>query len=428
MQLAIEKWLDSQKLSLEANSCFKESFTCYRIGANKAALLFSYLGFMNVIRGRIISAVRPAGIPGSLWEDVHKKIKSPEVWDKITFEAIQRKKPTPIFVIPDDLRHQVEFWKNRRNDTAHSKDNKITSAYVETFYAFIESNLNKFAVNGSRAQMLRHIQEFYDPSLTPPDSDIKPVIKEISNAVFPAELPSFLLDASRNFDEIRDPIEIMLNKVSDQKLHFLNAIFLYGSPELTSACNELLRSDEELLIAFLRAYPEKTVILEGYPELLRKLWHNYLFITSANDFPIIASLFRNRLIPSKQIGECLRHIISKGISDVPNDLDNATLEENGFYRQLEDILINTRKFSNFEWANKSKSIVVKHIAEHPISVELARIIYDTFYSEFHPWHMASHLDKLFSTNSEKLNEYISIADSHEDIGWPSHIPSLRVNQ
>ena len=155
MKLLIEDWLESQQLDQESRSNFTESFVCFKVGAYKAALLFAYLGFMGVVRARIGSANAPAGITAAEWATIQNNVRSAETWDKAVFTAIQKKQAHPIFLVADDLRHQTAYWKDRRNDCAHSKANKIVAAHVEAFYAFVESNLSKFVVNGSRPRYCR---------------------------------------------------------------------------------------------------------------------------------------------------------------------------------------------------------------------------------------------------------------------------------
>ena len=100
-------------------------------------------------------------------------------WDSSAFDATQQQKPAPIFVVPDDLRRQVEFWKDRRNDCAHSKDNKITPAYVEALHAFIESNLNNIV-----SPFLRTLSSKY-LSLTPKEIQVAGLIKEGKSQILP---------------------------------------------------------------------------------------------------------------------------------------------------------------------------------------------------------------------------------------------------
>jgi hypothetical protein len=144
MKLQLEQWLDDQTLSSESRSCYEESFICYKVAAYKAALLFGYLGFLTTIRDRILQSRSPQGIPEDRWTKIQKDVSNHALWDAATFDATQHKNPAPIFAIDQELRDQVKFWKDRRNDCAHSKQNQIIAAHCEAFYAFVRSTLNRF--------------------------------------------------------------------------------------------------------------------------------------------------------------------------------------------------------------------------------------------------------------------------------------------
>ena len=218
MKLSIETWLESQELDQEADSCFSESFICFKVGAYKAALLFAYLGFFGVLRTRILAAQPPTGFTAAHWTSIQNKVRNAETWDKSIFEATQQVNPGQVFIVSPDLRGQVTYWKDRRNDCAHSKQNKIVAAHVEAFFAFVESNLSKFAVNGSRPAITARIFNHYNPSLTPPNQQIAPLIQEITHAVPIAELGDFTNDLATAFDNNRSAIEVALNKPSANKL------------------------------------------------------------------------------------------------------------------------------------------------------------------------------------------------------------------
>jgi len=424
MLLSLEKWLESQKISSEATSCFQESFICHRAGAYEAALLFSYLGLMNVIRDRVLSSLCPAGIPAGHWSSIQENMRRAETWDKAAFEATQQKQPAPIFVVTDDLRHQVEFWKDRRNDCAHSKDNKITPAHVEALHAFIESNLNKFAVNGSRAQMARRIQEYYDASLTPPGTPIEPLVRDIPNAVLHDELPAFIAEISTLFDEKRNSVEVLMKRVSKSKLDFLNAAFQFSTPAIIAACTNFFLGDDTLLLTFFRAHPDKVSFLRENPEKVRRLWHELLFTNLSNDFPLLASMLRTRLIPSEQIEESLSRLIRRGLVGIPEGIDSAALEEHGFYEILERMIVSEHLMSGFDWANRSRSIIVTYLSEHPISIDLAKEICEIFNSANHPWHLASDLNSLFENNPTKKTEFREIVTTTPNLLLPVCFRSL----
>ncbi len=424
MRLYIETWIDSQSVSTEALSTFKESFRCYRMEAHKAALLFGYLGFMTVLKDRILLSQCPTGFSPARFTAIQGQLRQDETWDAKTFDATQQKDPAPVFPVSDDLRHQIRYWKDRRNDCAHSKDNQITAAHVEALYAFIESNLGKLCVAGSRSEMKRRVLGHFDPSMTPPGSDVAPLVREIPSAVPAAEMLEFVSEIARAFDDRDGQIITILDMESEDKLTFLNACVTQGDGSLQAACAQLLMGSDRLCASFLRRHTDKAQLLSGRPEAIRRLWHDFLFRGYLNDFPLFSSLIRLRLIPEAQRREACRHVIKRGIAGVPNTVDSAVLEDCGFFVELEDILVNGDEINSFDWANTSKELIVKYISEHPMSQGIARCIYRNFNSANFPWHLAEMLDGLFRANAGKRAEYLTLKGAHEDIGIPSKIPSL----
>ena len=90
-----------------------------------------------------------------------------------------------------DIRNQIHYWKNRRNDCAHSKVNIIDACHVEAFWTFLQSNLSKITVEGGKQTLLTKIERHYNINLTPKDADVQPLIKEIATAVTNDELNDF---------------------------------------------------------------------------------------------------------------------------------------------------------------------------------------------------------------------------------------------
>jgi len=354
LKLLIEDWLESQQLDQESSSNFTESFVCFKVGAYKAALLFAYLGFMGVVRARISSANAPAGLTAAEWATIQNNVRSAETWDKAVFTAIQKKQTHPIFLVADDLRHQTAYWKDRRNDCAHSKANKIVAAHVEAFYAFLESNLSKFVVNGSRPATVARILNFYNPSITPPGLPIAPIIQDVPHAVAVNELDAFLTELAVEFDNRRNAVEQALNQESKQKQAFLSGVFQFGTDDLKDAGSRHLAAHAVVAVAFLRAYPQHAPALGGFPANIRQLWHDFLFTTSNDDFPLFATLLRTGLIPQAEVQEAVRRIVSRSHSSVPTGLDEDTLRQSGFFDEIERGIVVDDKLADFAWAQCGK--------------------------------------------------------------------------
>jgi len=378
MNLPIEDWLQSQPIDPESTSNFEESFLCYKMGAYKAALLFAYLGFSGVIRERIGSAQAPKGIAPGDWAHIQSNVRNAETWDKAVFTSIQKKQPQPVFTIADDLRNQVSYWKDRRNDCAHSKANKIVSAHVEAFFAFIESNLSKFVVNGSRPAMVVRILNFYNPSITPPSADISPIIQDIPHAVALNELDSFVDELADEFDRRRNAVQLALDQESPEKHNFLAAALWLGTTDFKDACSRYLAGNIQVAAFFLRRFPQHTSALVQFPAAIRQLWHDVLFTGNQNDFPILASLLRLSLIPPDERQEAIRWICMRGTNAVPDPADEPILDQNGLYDEIERAIVVQNKLNDFDWANKSKSLVISYLSRRPISREVALKLSENF--------------------------------------------------
>jgi hypothetical protein len=123
MKLLFERWSEEQNFSIKANNLFQESFICYKNNAYRASLLFSYLGFLTHIKEVIIKTPPPASLKPGRWTNLLANLQNDDTWEKAVYEEITNSS-NPIFNIKEDLRLQVKYWKDRRNDAAHFKSNE----------------------------------------------------------------------------------------------------------------------------------------------------------------------------------------------------------------------------------------------------------------------------------------------------------------
>src|SRR5690625_3673250 len=180
MDLAVEKWLRNQNFDEESLKLFDESIICYKADAYRAGLLFSYLGTQSVIKSRIFEAECPDGVAEFFWNDINKDLLNDDKWETTVWLALTSKKHGEIFKIGDaHLKTQLEYWRGIRNDCAHAKDNEIIAAHIESYWAFIRSNLPKLVVSGGKDSIINRIRRHFDPKYTPPKADPSPIIKDI---------------------------------------------------------------------------------------------------------------------------------------------------------------------------------------------------------------------------------------------------------
>ncbi len=191
MKLQIEIWVLEKSYTNNISKLFNESVICYRNGAYRASLIFSYIGFLTIIKETIVKAKRPAAFTEPEWKNLISNINNDELWEKEVYEALIRVNK-PIFPLNDDLKLQLRYWKDRRNDCAHFKSNEIESQHTEAFWSFIKSNVPKMTVEGGMETLLNKFNEHFDNTKTPPDADFTHLAKEIEVSVQKNELKDFL--------------------------------------------------------------------------------------------------------------------------------------------------------------------------------------------------------------------------------------------
>jgi len=402
MRLEFGDWILSQKISGPAKDLFQEAITCYKASTYRASLLLSYLGFQTIARDRVLAAKKPSGITEKFWNNIINDLRNEDKWDSMVFETIQRKNPASIFKLSEDLRNQVVYWKNRRNDCAHSKSNTIGFSHVESFWQFVESNLAKFVVNGSKEGLLNDISIHFNPSLTSPDEDSSFIIEQIPNAVDDSELADFFEGVCQVFLNLT-PIAF-----AKYQIDFFNDMFSIEKEPITSKLVEFLKTREPLLIKLLRAYPNRLLYFSDDEKFIRRLWYTVLFQHDINDFPVYCSLLRNGLILSAQIEEAHRRIIRRLADVVPGEECFCVLRDSDFFNIFKNIVFGPTSMSfisNFKWANFHLEIVMFYLDRIGIDEEVAQELNHTFSKKNHPYELKKRINRYLHNNEKKKKEW-----------------------
>lgn len=138
---------------------FLEAIRCYQVDAYKAAFLYSYLGFIEYIKEKIINH---KGVPQkfieknktkenieNLWKDRVKRLDSEDNWEEETLNFIREDSQTNIFLLKDNIRNEFTQKKDLRNVCVHNKAREISNVTVEGLWDFIKYSKPYFVVNGS---------------------------------------------------------------------------------------------------------------------------------------------------------------------------------------------------------------------------------------------------------------------------------------
>jgi len=410
MFLDFEKWINKKSIPQESLDTFLEAILCYKFGAYKASLLFSYIGFQLIVKDRILNSNMPQLFPKSKWIQIHNDLRNDDKWDCTIFEAIQIKTNKEIFHISEDLRNQVAYWKNRRNDCAHSKSNTINASQVESFWFFIKSNLSKFIVIGGKDELLNKVKDHFDISKTPPNQDIGYIVKDIPSTVDLQDYEQFLndlLNLIRKFDDSLFSRNFTKDTIVIEKIISLNSL------ELTHAISNILKRKDDLLLTYLRKYPHHIVIFSEDKTFIRGIWYDKLFgsATIKEDFSIYCSILKNNLIPEDQLNESFEHIIrNRLLCNTPCDDDFIFLKNTKFFDKFKEIAFIENKICQFEWGKKNVNFVIYYLSQFEMDEKIAESIYFTFNVENYPFKLAQDLELFLNSNEYKKNQLIGILE------------------
>jgi hypothetical protein len=298
------------------------------------------------------------------------------------------------------------YWRDRRNDCAHGKDLGLGVSHVESLYYFAQGVVPKLRVSGSLQFYAGEVVTFYDVRQTPPGQDPAPLIGDISTALTRAEKGQFPQEVALRLQALRTTLETFTNSPSAFELAFFAEVLSRGDVELQAAVTTHIVSNQSYRLRFFRKFPAHTRVLVQHPALVRPLWYDDLFSgMDGEDLAILASMFRNNLIPAAEHDEASRRALSREITGVAEPADKLALLGVGFYRALEELIVADGYLGDFDRANKSRDLIGTYILDTPISPAIAQALNRCFSSTFHPWHLKATLEGIFAASPNKRAEY-----------------------
>lgn len=295
--------LNEQTLGL-----FEDSIRCFAAGIYRQAYLLAYQGFSQHVRNIVLNAKMPKGYDPNKWNGVQAKLKNEKEFDEQVFTCIQQKNcPTgtpPVVAIldmPDTLRDDFTFWRNRRNDCAHYKAYDINVSHVLAFYSMLNQYLLTITVEGGMKSLLREFEDAFDPEKTSPKVSIQPLVDKILLMVKPSEMNKF-------FDGLKG---ITRFQFEAKFYSILEGILSGSNTELKNYVIAYLRQSDAL-VNFLSHYPEEVGQLLAEDEV-RPLWYSKLR-SCRERFSIVAELISVGLLVEGEVEECLERCIESAYS------------------------------------------------------------------------------------------------------------------
>lgn len=421
MKLKFKEWLDSSKFSKNVDHLFNSGITCYKNEIYTAALHMSYLGFLVALKERLMTANMPANFPLQDWKDIMKDLQDEELWESRILNSIMQKpqgstqkaKKDPVFNVNENLRDQVTFWKNRRNDCVHNKDNEVTNAHVEIFWSFIQSNLPKFTVEGGMESLLNELRRHCDNTYTPINSDISPLVSKIKDSVEKSNLSVFW---DKSFEILENLIDY------NNEVNFIHNVFKIGDDVISESIIVFLKTQLPILMAYITEYPQNISKFYSEKHDIRKLWNSYIQ-KSDKPYRIYTYLLRNEMIPEEELDDSNNRMLKIDKYNWEKE-DNLILEENKFGEAIFKKLFVDKKTTDikyWEFLNNNRKLCIQYLLYFNVNDESLKIFHREFSKEtWYPERLQNELKAIFK-NDNKKREIFSKKLEKLGLNWPKNL-------
>lgn len=427
MKTSFEKWVENQNFSVDANTLFEEAVICYKVSAYRASFIMTYLGIQTILRDRVLNNQNtPDNIPENMWEGILNDLRNEDTWDQTVFSLVIRKRPGKPFLITDDIRNQYTYFKNRRNDCAHAKSNTISHPQVELLWLFIESNLNKFIVNGGKNGLIERIKKHYDTRITPPNSDPLPLINEIPSTMTIDEIPLFLEEVNIFFEDTK--VEGRVFSEESESYQFWKYLASSENSTLKDAFISFIKSDSEIFKKFIIVYPELLYLISADEEFTRVFWTTHLLGLLKNKeskgWDLLKTLLDNEIIPESELGSFYDRLYDE-TKNTPPEFMVSYLKESNYFQELKKEHFESRIISNaygITYANDNWDIIDFYLSH----IELDRDIV----SELNSAYIVSSYGTFYDGMTNKFENNLNFKEAYikivEDEGF--ELPTILVDE
>ena len=389
MTSEFEYWLSNNRdfLHEDAFGLFSDSIRCLKNDIVRPAFLLAYQGVMVTIREAVKIGVPPVGYNECEWTHLISGVSKDNQWDEELFNIIKKQplkrdgkliKGAPLN-IDDGIRYQFDYWRQLRNACAHYKRTTVIKANVLSFYHFIESQLLNITVEGAVDIMLAKIKTYCDPTMTPDDADIVPLLTEAVNRLSRSHLPQFVEDSIKifAFSRRKDCISYI-----DTMLKLSGSIF----DPLKQATIDFLRTKEELFIRLIEHDAE--YVLHYCTDATK----TYQFITNQfitlnnNPLGVLAQLIFAGKLSDEAISGTLKKWMQRQYKANRYILfdDSAVktiLQQKGYFNLFCDEYLTTKMLTNpskFSEVCHSTDFYISHLYALPLDATIVKTICELF--------------------------------------------------
>ncbi|WFB66858.1 hypothetical protein [Chryseobacterium sp. WX] len=406
-------WLsDKFKNSIDPKFLFEESVKCYKIEAFRASLLFSYLGFFTYIKEMIISSNKPTPIAQSRWDDIISKLNKDDYWEQRVYDELVNS-TSSIFNFNDSIRQQIKYWKDRRNDCAHFRDNEINHHHVEMFWFFLKSNITKISIQGSKENLLEKFKAFFDKTKTPPNRNPDYLIYEIEEAVEYADLQIF-------YDQLNNITIVGESFVDDnEKQQIFYRIFsIINNARIKSELVSFIKmKPQHYDLKFILEFPTSLNFLNYNAEQIRNIWKTRVWLLNHKKYNLLVTLFRNGKIPVDErkefFSEIFQHFNQIGYNNLYlDDQSKDTLFNNIYFQEVveKELFIDEKiHTSEYLYINSKEELITLLFFYGDINEAMVEGLKKMVENGIRPYWLQDSLTTLFNENENKKNKILEIA-------------------
>lgn len=336
MELEIQKWVRKTKpFKEEALKLFNEAVECYKVGANRAAFLMSYLAFEKAVQERILNFNGvPNGIKAEEFEKLKNDLENDEQWEIAIFKNVVKENKIMNLPNKSKIQQRLQVYKLTRNSCTHANGEIINDATVEEFWNFLIDNMSKFNINGGK----EHLKEALYKSFRDRNENIEKTTDEILDSLVYANLKVDELF------EIWDYLYSKLYRIQDSfKIEefkkFWNKIIYKNDSQIKESLLNFIKSDSQCFSYFYKLNPQILNFLLEYnggvdfkKEILY-VWigSGELYLSLKNEYwDIVTRLLKNYVHEQDRI-DFLKKLQLDIIGVVPTEEQTIYLKEIEFF-------------------------------------------------------------------------------------------------
>lgn len=371
-----------------------ESKKCFKIGADRAALLFAFNSLMQALKNKLIKAGKPKDVTQGEWDSFYQNLLDDDKTEKVILKEIKNNS-SKYFTIDEGLKKDMDYWISRRNSCAHWKLNdEITSDLVDVFYSFYLHNIYRFQLGSSVEKVISDLNDIYDVTKNRPGTSPEIVIRRISYSIKNEEFGTLLSTLADNY---------LWNISKDSPLlEITKYMFMILDENKIKRLTEKIRITPQWASYFLEKFPR---------------YFDYIFKTKDDFFEIIKIntesccklflIFEKQGLFSNGQKNNDYELFYKFIFDKGIFVDEQDIFTDGFYNYVKVNLSNY--FSNWQWLNDNArcETLIKILTMKSPDLDICKIIINHYGNMFNSHFFLERLKYSFAKNFNK--EIINIA-------------------